>query len=460
MKLGFRVRAAIQAFLGSNPPTLQLATSIGGSYPRKGTRELLLMYRNHWWFRAVVQFVASRIARTSWELYRPKGGKGMPRRMRFDSMRELRRAMKLGDLTEIEQHPVIEILQRPCPALKGVAAHKVMQVWLEVAGERFAIRNRDAQGRTVELWPMAPHWVQAVPSLESRTFRFSRGRLQGELPAEDVIWTKELDAEDPYGRGSGLGAALQDEVSTDDYAAELANTRLAEGGVPALIVGLTAPAGTTGQVTKDDVQKTAQEWERDHKPVSSGGKGKPIRFVNSDVKIQNVSQDFAQLAIKDLRAFARDAVQLGFGIAPEELGIVENSNRATIDSAEYLTALNVLQPRLEFIRDDWQVELVDEWDDRLVLGFDSPIPDDYEFIAAVMQAHPHAFQVDEVRDLADRAELEKDSGKVFPVKAGMQFVADYGAVVQQKPAPAEQDPAKRDLPPDPAWAEIRRMRGK
>lgn len=453
MNLGDRLRAAFRAFNGEKAQ-LQLRTIQNGIGPRKDTRELLLLYRQHWWFHAVVQFIASRIARTEWSLYRPKGGAGMPPRMRFDSGAELRRALKLGDLTLVEEHPVLEILQRPCPVLKGMASHKLSQIHLEVAGERFWLRNRDGAGRTVELWPVAPHWVVKVPVIGSEKFLVTRGSFSSNFDPEDILWTKELDAEDPYGRGASMGLALEDEVSADDYAGDMVNARLAEGGVPSLIVSLLPPTPGAA-VPRERVDETAQEWKRDHAPVRAGGKGKPIRFVNSEVKVQNVAQNFVELGLSELRAFSRDAVQLGFSVAPEELGIVENSNRATIDSAEYLTALNVMVPRLEFLRDDWQTELVDEWDDRLVIGYPNPIPDDLSFKAAVMQAHPHGFRVDEVRDLAGAPELDADAGQVFAVKAGTQFVSDYAKVVVQKPAPDGQDQkdkAKREMPADPPWA--------
>ena len=51
--------------------------------------------------------------------------------------------------------------------------------------------------------------------------------------------------------------------------------------------------------------------------------------------------DFTQ-SRKDLR----DGVNAHFGVPPEILGIVENSNRATATQAKIIYAENVLTPRL------------------------------------------------------------------------------------------------------------------
>ena len=40
------------------------------------------------------------------------------------------------------------------------------------------------------------------------------------MPPEDVIVFKDPDPANPYGRGSGIGKALGDELDTDEFAAQ------------------------------------------------------------------------------------------------------------------------------------------------------------------------------------------------------------------------------------------------
>ena len=101
-----------------------------------------------------------------------------------------------------------------------------------------------------------------------------------------------------------------------------------------------------------------------------------------------------------------------FGIPPELLGILNNSNRATIESADYLFSRWVVTPRLEFLRSQLQERLIPEYDDRLVLDFVSPVEEDRAHMLEAAKAAPWAMKVDEWRTLQGQETLNDESGQV------------------------------------------------
>ena len=89
-------------------------------------------------------------------------------------------------------------------------------------------------------------------------------------------------------------------------------------------------------------------------------------FVSNKIEIKELSQTFQNMQLKDLRAFERDTIVQVFGLNPEMLGILQDSNRASIQSAEFFAQKHVVTPRLEFQRLELQERLVPEFDERLI----------------------------------------------------------------------------------------------
>lgn len=124
-----------------------------------------------------------------------------------------------------------------------------------------------------------------------------------------------------------------------------------------------------------------------------------------------------------LRQHERDMIlQVTGGIPPEMLGIVENSNRATIDAATLLMAEQVVIPRLEFQRSYFQEFLVRDYDERLIVDYVSPVREDIEAQAEALKATPWAATVNEHRQRAGLPPLEDEAeGKLHPIPMGVDF---------------------------------------
>ena len=109
-----------------------------------------------------------------------------------------------------------------------------------------------------------------------------------------------------------------------------------------------------------------------------------------------------------------------WGVPPEEMGIIENSNRATIDTADFLFKRNVVVPRLELLRAYIQERLIPEYDDALIINYKSPVQADKDFQLKAAEKAPWALTVDEHREFMGREPLPDGKGAVHMVNLKVQ----------------------------------------
>lgn len=407
-----------------------------GQAPRRGTRELMIAYKRLPWVHSVVHRIAHDTAAVPLCLYRPAkksqtralerrllGARGTIRKAMVDN------AKRAGELEEVEQHPFLDLSRSMNPALGGMMSRAVTQAFLDLKGETFWVKERNGLGQTIEAWPVPPHWIIDVPSGSSPFFRASYSGWQKLFAESDVLWFKDADLENPYGRGVGLGESLADELDIDELSSKYIKDWFFNNAVPPVIFSL-----------KDAGEKELTRFEASLLQKHQGvGKGHRPYFTNSDLKVEQLGMTFKEQELSQLRTIQRDTIIQAFNIPPEVMGIIENSNRATIDAADYLYARGVLCPRLDFQVDVMQ-RLVDEYgEEGLVLDYVSPVPDDREFKQKVMVALPSNYTVDEHRALAGLPPLPNGEGEALYAPAPMGILG-----------PGETPPGGDPPPDDPA----------
>ena len=84
---------------------------------------------------------------------------------------------------------------------------------------------------------------------------------------------------------------------------------------------------------------------------------------SQDVKPLGISPK--ELDMVESRKFLRDECLQHYQLPPEVFGIIENSNRATIDASYYLTQKNVIIPRIRFFERVLNNQLLNEYDDLI-----------------------------------------------------------------------------------------------
>ncbi len=399
----------------------------GGPPPRRGTWELIRAYKKMPWLRAVNSKVSASIASVTWELYvqrsgigngrafSPTGGAGKVIRnaklQRADAKfrrKEIKRLKTAGELQEITSHPFLDLIDNANPAMTGRAARMVTQIYLDIKGEAFWVLERNSNGMPIEYWPVPPHWIAEPPSSGKPYYRVSWRGWQGPIPETEIVWLKDVDPENPYGRGTGIAEALSDELETDEYAAKFLKSFFYNRATPDLLVGVDG-------ADEAELTRAKQKWEDQHRGFWRAFRS---HWHSGKLDVKQLGYNFQQLQLTKLREHERNTIINVYGVSPEIFGIVENSNRATIDAANFLYAQWVLVPRLEFLRSEMQERLVPQFDERLILDYVSPVPEDREFYLQAAEKAPWSRTRNEWREMQ---ELEPDEvgGDYYYVPIGL-----------------------------------------
>jgi HK97 family phage portal protein len=424
-----------------------------GLPPNRGTAEYLKAYSEMPWLRAVASRVATATASTQWKLFvRKKGGERARRdrviqRTADYALRTklLKQAEHLEDLTEVTDHPLLTVLHDANSFQTGEQMRKVTQLHLDLVGEAFWLKERDGMGVVVGVWPIPPHWVINTPTPANPLFRVQFRAWRGMIPDTEILWFSDSDPLNPYGRGSGTAQSLADELEIDEYAAKHTKAFYFNRARPDLLVW-----PKQGQVHQSQVDRLEERW-------LSQAQGfwrafKPY-FLTREVGVQELEQNFRSQQLVQIRDAERNAVIQTFGMPPELLGVLQESNRATITAADYLFSRYVVQPRLEFQRGVLQERLVPEYDERLIVHYESPVQRDEVTEMQSAQAAPYALSIDEWRSRIGVEPLKGDKGSKHVFQQNT-YEHEIGADDAPKPAmPGGGGGANGQRPKPPAQPE-------
>ncbi len=455
--------------ISASPDVAGAAFSARGP-ARRGSRELIEAYREQPWLRAVTGRIGAGVASAGWCIYAraeaPSGRRdfalvdraapagrvrdvvGAPvwawgaDRAVYDarlnspdfSTRAARRVelARAGLLREIADHPLLTLLASPNNELTGRKCIQMTQTWLDIKGEAFWLLRRGELGQPIGYFPLPPHWVSRLPTAAKPTFQVGWGTLQIEVPATEMVWFKDPDPANPYGRGTGVGEALGDELETDEFAAKYLKNWFFNSGIPSLLVSFEG-------ANKEQLTLVKEKWEAEHRGYHNAHKA---HFASGKMNAVRLDASFRDQQIADLRRLSRDFTAQVFAMPPEMIGIIENSNRATISAARYIYALGVEFPRCESLRAELQQQLVPLFDANAVIECEVAIPDDEQRRLDVFRAMPGAFSLNEWRSEAGYAPLPEFDG-VFPPLA----------MPGQNPADGSPTPADNEEPDDAAEPE-------
>jgi hypothetical protein len=420
---------------------------MGGEPPVRGTRELLETFETMPWIRMIADRVGNSIGQTEWTLYAARGAKtqkierNRPLQrgsytIRRAAIEDLRDAGRLVDVDP--DHPFYEALDNPNPYMGRMGLLKVTEIHLDLVGDAYWLKARNALGKPAGYWPVPPHWILEHPTPSRPTFRIAHAAWQVVVPERDVSWFHEPTPANPYTRGSGIGWSLGDELQVDEYAAKMAAALFFNRARPDFLV-----MGDEG-TSQDEMRRLKRDWENHNQ-----GFWRAYRphFLTTKVEIKEFTQQHLgdQLMYPTLRKAQRDIVLQTWSAPPEIFGISEKGNlaRTAYEAAEYLYEKYVIAPRVERIRQVLQREAAAEFDERIVVHYHPIIGEDKVHKLAVRKAAPWAWMQDEWRALAGDRPVPAGAGKVYYVPMAGYVTADL-LDLEARPKSSPVEPPKPD----------------
>lgn len=411
---------------------IELIRGATGGRNRRSVQEVLAAYSTSPWFHAVVERAAYAAAIVPWRVFATKGQRKKTGKsdieggdainwvrditLQMGASPEIREKAlaKLdaqGRLVEITDHVLLEMMADPNPILTGVDVRLITFALLFVAGEVGWVLEREGTSAPTAIWPIPPHWIVQTPSASGSMYVVQMHGRRYDFTPEEFILFRNPSLVNPYGRGTGLGTALSDELEQDEYISKFQTSFFHSNGRPDLLVVVKPAPGGVG-TKKDDLTAAKEEFENKYR---GPGQGRSM-WTRGDITITEISQKLVDMELTEQRTWLKDLIRQVIGVPPEIMGDVENSNRATITGALAIMAIMSTVPQLEKFRAQLQQRLVPMYDKRLALGYLSPVPDDKEFELKALQVAPWAATIGEIRKLQgleDRG--EPDNKHVMPM---------------------------------------------
>ena len=321
---------------------------------------------------------------------------------------------KLGDgeRERIDSHPLIDLLKKPnpLPETSWLSLLYMTEVYMFIAGEAFWVLEKTGLNQIGEIWILPPNWVTSTPSLNKNYYEVqTKDGQRMEVEADDIIYFKEPNLKSPYGRGRGRAIAISDEVETDEYMSKWAKNFFFNDAKPPFVIN--APGAS-----KSDSERIQEGWTQKYGGLNNAHKPAVLPFSGSITELGNTQKE---MDFVESRKFLRDQANQHFRVPPELMGIIENSNRATIDAADYIYRSSVLINRLARIQQTIQNQLIDKYfeSENIEFIFDDVVPSDKDF--DLKQASEGlgigAITVDEWRQKNGWDPLDNDEGNVFLV---------------------------------------------
>lgn len=410
---------------------------------RRGTASALLAYSTMPWLHAVGNKVGTSISMVQWELYRIGKTNEKPKfhRKLFTAKNTHRKTMmnKLkgaGELTEIEIHPFLDLLDFGSDQFNGIQLMRLTQIYMDTVGECFWLKQRNAQGMPIALWPIPPHWVIDFPTLQNPWYKIQFRNFTGEIPVTEMVYFSHPDPLNPYDRGVGTAKALADELETDEFAAQFTRSFFQNRARPDIII--------SGKgMSKEETRRLEVGWLQKHQGFFKAFKP---AFISADIEVKELGGNMKQTATKELREFERDTILQVYGAPPELFGVIENSNRATIDAADFLFAKHIMVPRLELIRSVMQEQLIPDFDERIILDYETPVEEDKEYHLNVAKSAPWSLQIDEWRSMQGLDPLPNGEGEAFMVPFNVLYTKKLADSVPEPVEPVEDPLLPKDEP--------------
>ena len=339
--------------------------------PKLNKAELLTYYNKSPMLRSCVSKISESISTNEWDLFR---------------------ITKNGNRTQIFNHDILNLMKTFNPLFStGIDGWFLTQVYLEINGNAFIHKERDKSGKIRYLWLYNPLDVEELPTtVNGYNYKIRINNEYKYIPMTEIIHIKNPNPEQPFGYGVGIAETLINEIQTSELANTQVNQYFYNGAIPPYII--------SADITSEQLKEMSNSWLANNQGFFN--RNKPYFTNTNALTVTKLMDNFKDMEIVKLIEMDSEIIRKTFGIPPEILGGVDNSNRATIQGAREIYAQEVLMPRLIKLKDVLNTNLVNEFADNLELDFKSPIPSDKELQLAIMKEFKEMFDEDEIRKLA------------------------------------------------------------
>lgn len=243
-------------------------------------------------------------------------------------------------------HPAFSLMRfAPNPYQTAMEFKQLLQAWVDTRGNGYALKEFDARGQVVALWPLNPTWVTVlyVPGTWERFYRVAWPRMDTvTYPAEAILHLRGMTLDGFMGLSPvayhretiGLGLAAE------RYGAAFFGNSAQPNGALKVPHVLDKPAADTLRA----------QWEEKYKGVDNRGK---LAIFDGGMEWVQTGMNNTDAEYLATRKFQNHQVYGLYRMPPHKAGDIERS-----------TNNNIEQQSLEYVTDCLLTEMV-RWEQTL-----------------------------------------------------------------------------------------------
>lgn len=263
-----------------------------------------------------------------------------------------------GKLEKLDEHPVVDLLERPNPFMDGYLLWATVLMHLSIAGNAYIELVRSASGQVVELWVLRPDRMFVIPDRQRfiAGWNYRLGALEDFIDARDVIHIKMRNPLDDY-YGMPPLAACAERVDTDNFMRSFTASFFRNAGVPAGILSINKKVNTAEKEMIQNRFRTETGAGRWHSLLV-------LEQVEADFKAMGMGLGERGLVLPELDEIDESRIAMVFGVPLELIGArlsMIHGNRSTTREARAGFWDETLMPIYRMIASKLTAQLVPEF---------------------------------------------------------------------------------------------------
>lgn len=350
--------------------------------------------------------------------------------------------------TELDQHPILTLLNRPNPMQAGVEYFQSVYSYLLLSGNNYAIRS-DVAGEVRELYLLRPDRVRVKPSktstpegyeyvINSKVIKtYDSNPLTGESEVKHMKLYNPLD--DFYGLSPLMAAAvdIDNHNAINKHNISLLNNGARPSG--AIVFKPTSDRGMPIQLS--DGQRQQLQDDLDVKFKGPANAGRPL-LLEGDFDWREMGLSPKDMDFLQQRNMAAKDIALCFGVPSQLIGIPDSQTYSNVQEARLALYEETIMPLARRIQSD-----LNEWLSP-TYGDDIRIEYDFDAIPAMVERRRRIYEnvTQAVREgIISRNEARERLG-LEPITGGddVYIAANLFPLGTTETAPAEGQEAEED----------------
>lgn len=293
----------------------------------------------------------------------------------------------------LDHHQALDIIRVPNPFANVSLIYFMSMMW-DFSGEVFIMIDTSSKGGPW-LWPLERSHIVSWPQSPGENWVVAFRNTHRTVPYEDMIRIVRPFPGSLYDGRPWVINALAEEMDMLEALTRYLRAWFSNNGIPPLIV---AAQG----LDEDQISRYEERWLE---KVRGFSRRLVPFFVRGTPDIIQLNNDPPAHLPEFYRIF-RDSVLQSFGVPPEIMGIVENSNRATAEAARTLFFVTRIVPRLGIFVTALQQHFVARFwrNAQLVVG--KAVPDDKAMQVELLTKLPWIATINEHRAAAGLSPIE------------------------------------------------------